>query len=158
PSGIVGAPNALEIAGGPITVNEAEAALPVSISSPSKSTTAVIALDLLFLTPIVVPVTSTLSVQLAPPASEGMVTGGMVAPALAPTIVVPAAQVVEKFGMAATATPAGRLSLNARVIRPLLSSSLVIVKVNVEVPPSAMLAGLNALEIEGGSNESSPTD
>src|SRR3954468_21390029 len=49
------------------------------------------------------------------------------------------------FGAAAILRPAGNASVKLTTCAPLLAGGLVTVNVKVEVPPSAMLFGLNAL-------------
>jgi hypothetical protein len=63
-------------------------------------------------------------------------------------VVVPSSQTLVE--LSATVRPAGSVSVKARPARSMLFvSGLYSVKVSVEVPLSAMLAGLNAIEIVG---------
>jgi hypothetical protein len=49
-----------------------------------------------------------------------------------------------------TSSPAGRISVTATPVSATVELGLSIVNVRVEVPPSGMLVGLNALLITGG--------
>ena len=62
-------------------------------------------------------------------------------------VTAPPAQVVDADGMAATVTVAGSVSVNAAVVSA-DAVWLESVTVSCELPPCAMLAGLNALLIE----------
>jgi hypothetical protein len=102
-SGMLAAPKALMITGGPTTVTEAFDVLPVP---PSVEVTC----TLLFFTPAVVPVTSTVTVQLA--LAARVPAESVTEPEPAVAVAVPP-QVLLRFGVAATTRPAGRLSVNA---------------------------------------------
>jgi len=102
-SGMLAAPNALIITGGPTTVTDAFDVLPVP---PSVEVTC----TLLFFTPAVVPCTSTETVQLA--LAARVPAESVTWPEPATAVAVPP-QVLLRFGVAATTRPAGRLSVNA---------------------------------------------
>src|SRR5262245_45853115 len=89
---------------------------------------------------IVAPETTTLE---APAAAVTVKPGAAKAP--------PAGQLVWMFGVAATRTLPGRLSVKPMPACAGLVPELVIVKVSVEVPPAAIVVGLNALLSVGGS-------
>src|SRR5262245_61570425 len=62
-------------------------------------------------------------------------------------------QVVDPLGVAATTTPAGKLSLNATPVIELLRFGLLIVNVSVDVlgvPTVRMVCGLNDFAMLGG--------
>src|SRR5258708_4427001 len=63
---------------------------------------------------------------------------------------VPLPQAPIMFGVAATTTPAGRLSVNATPLSGLKVLGLVMVKLNVLLLLIAMLVGVNDLAILGG--------
>ncbi len=147
--------NVLLIVGGPITVSEAFAVLPVpallELTAPV----------MLFFTPAVVPVTSTLIVQLLLDARLPPLKLRVVSPAngvnvppqpllmfgvLATCNPVPP-QPLLMFGVLATCNPAGRLSVNARPFSVTLLFGFVIVKLNVLLAFNTMLVGLNDLVI-----------
>jgi hypothetical protein len=59
--------------------------------------------------------------------------------------------VLPAFGVPATTTPEGNVSLTATpASATVLAAGLVIVRVRVEVPPTAMVDGANPLVIVGG--------
>ena len=60
-------------------------------------------------------------------------------------VTVPPVQVCCTCGVAAIFNPDGRLSMKLTTCAGLLIGGLVTVKVSVEVPPSAIVVGLNAL-------------
>ncbi len=104
--------------------------------------------------PVAVPVTSTVTVQLADAAA---VPEAKLMVLLAATAVgVPAAQVVAAFGVAATTTPVGRLSVNDRPVASEPLAVLLMVKVTVELLPMTTLAGANALAKVGGDPNTPP--
>src|SRR5258708_1337503 len=96
--------------------------------------------------PLLVAVTSTATVQLAPPPTEPPLKVRLVAAAAG--VHVPA-QVVLAFGVAATCTPAGRESVNASPVNAVLPFGLVIVKVSVLTPPTLIGFGANAFPMLG---------
>ena len=102
-SGMLAAPKTLVMLGGVTTVIEAFDVLPVP---PSVEVTC----TLLLFTPAVVPCTLTVTVQLALEASVPAERLTVLAPAAA--VAVPP-QVLLRFGVGATTSPAGRLSVNA---------------------------------------------
>ena len=122
----------MEIAGGSITVKVSEAVLPVP---PLVEETLP---EVLFLVPEVVAVTSTESVQ------EPLAT---IEPAVKETVPLPAVvvkvppQVLEAFGVAATSVPVGKVSEKATPVRAVLAFGLVMVKVKVVTPPTAIGSG-----------------
>jgi len=142
-SGILAAPNDLAIVGGATTVTVA--VLLVVPVPPSVEVTAPL---VLFLTPAVVPVTSTFTVQVPPP--DDMV------PPLNVSDVSPAFGVnvpphdVLAFGVEATANPDGSVSVNPTPVRVVVVLLLVMVKVRVVVPPSGIVAAPNAFEMVAG--------
>src|SRR5271169_4903298 len=136
-------PNDLVMVGGDSTVSVAEAVVPVP---PLVELTVPVVLALL---PAVLAVTSTFTSQLVPGvAMDPPVRLIELAPAVGeygPPQVLPA------FGVVATTAPDGNVSLTATPdSATVLAAGLVMVMVSVEVPPTAMLVGLNALVIVGG--------
>jgi len=102
----------------------------------------------LFFTPLVVAVTSTVTVQLplagiVPPAKVNVVL-----PAAGAKVGVPQLLVVT-FGVAATSKPAGKASVNATPVNAVPVFGFVIVKVSVEVPPTAIGSGAKFFAIDG---------
>lgn len=59
-------------------------------------------------------------------------------------------QVLLAFGVGETRTPAGRLSTRGEFKLATVSFALSKVSVSVELPPAAIVAGLNALPTVGG--------
>jgi len=107
----------------------------------------VIAPLVLFLTPALVPVTVTATVQvplaaIVPPLNDRVVSPGLGAN-------VPP-QDVEAAGVLATANPDGRLSVNATPFSAVVVFGFVIVKVSTLVPPSGIVAASNDFAIVGG--------
>src|SRR5579864_2599380 len=102
-SGMLAAPKALMITGGPVTVMEALDVLPAPASVEVTWT-------LLFFTPAVVPVTFTDTVQLALEASVAPLR--LTTPEPATAVAVPPHVLVNALGVATT-RPAGRLSVKA---------------------------------------------
>ena len=103
----------------------------------------------LVLTPAVVPVTLTEKVQEAPTAS--VAPDRLTEPDPATAVIVPPPQPPTTLGGVATTIPAGRVSVKPMPVSVAeLLAGLVMVKVNVEVPPNGMLVGENALTIVGG--------
>jgi len=143
-SGMLGAPNALLIVGGKAALKVA-----VLLTRPVPPFVEFTAPVVLGKTPATVGVTFTLSVQVAfaPVAAMAPLTSEML-PALA--VGVPA-QVFVRLGVAATTKPVGSVSPNATPVRPtVLAAGLVIVKVRVVAPPTAMPLAPKALLIVGG--------
>src|SRR5258708_10267354 len=139
-SGMLAAPNALMITGGATTVIDALEVLPVPPSVEVICTE-------LFFTPVVVPCTSAETMQEAPPAS--VPPERLTAPE-PPTAVAVPPQGFERFGVEATTKPAGRLSVNASAVRPLVASSWLMVKVKDDVPFTGMVdAAPNFLVMAG---------
>jgi hypothetical protein len=139
-SGMLAAPNALVIVGGPTTVMEALDVLPVP---PSVEVTC----TLLFFTPAVVPCTLTTTVQL--PLAAIVPALRVIEPEPAVAVTVPLQVLLSPFGVATT-RPAGRLSVKATPLSATLVFGLVMVKVSDVVPFSGMVAAPNALAIDGG--------
>ena len=104
----------------------------------------------LTLAPIVVLVTLTCIVQLAPGATgPPPVSEITVSPCALPDEMVPP-QVLLKAGVAATAIPAGNGSTTATPLSDtVFPSGLEIVNVNTDVAPAATLAGANPLAMDG---------
>src|SRR5262249_31904538 len=100
----------------------------------------------LFLTPAVVPVTSTLTVQLPDAAIVPPLNVSVVSPALG--VNVPPHE-VDAFGVLATASPDGSVSVNPTPVRAVVVLVLFIVKVRVVVPPRGIVASVNAFEMLG---------
>ena len=138
--GILAAPKALMITGGAVTVMLAFDVLPVP---PSVAVTC----TLLFLTPAVVPCTSTETVQ---EALAARVPPDRLTEDEPPTAVAVPPQVLLRLGVAATSRPAGKLSVKAIPVRVTLVLGLVMLKVNEVVPLSGMLAAPKALVMVGG--------
>ena len=102
---------------------------------------------LLFFMPRVVPCTFKEMVQPALPAR--VPPDRLADPEPAVAVVMPVQVVVNPLGVATT-NPAGRVSVNATPVRPVLALGLLIVKVNEVVALSVMLAAPNALTMVGG--------
>ena len=107
---------------------------------------------MLFLTPAVVPVASTEKVQDDPAAGDAVRVppARVMVPLPATAVIVPLPQEPVTLGVAATTTPAGRLSVNATPLRALNVLGFVMVKLNVLLLFNAMLMGLNDLVMVGG--------
>ena len=135
--------NALPIEGGNAlaTSNVDEAVVPLPASAE------VTAPVTLFFVPTVVPTTLTEMVQVPPGATVPLVRLTMVEFAVAP-LTVPLQEFV-RFGVAATATPAGKVSLKPRPVRA-VAFKLPMVNVSVDVLPTAIDDGAKDLLIEGG--------
>lgn len=143
-NGIVDAPNALLIVAGARTVSVA-----VLLTAPVPVCVEEIVPVVFGLAPTVVPVTFTLSVQVLP--------GAALVPPVSETLPPLAAgvppQVFVRFGVAATAKPAGKASLKATPVRAVvLPAGLAIVKVSVVVPLSGTVGAPKALLIVGSAN------
>ncbi|HKV41952.1 MAG TPA: hypothetical protein VJX67_22300 [Blastocatellia bacterium] len=143
PSRMLAEPNALLIVGG-----EATASVAVLLVTPVPPFVDVIAPVVLFLTPAVIPVTFTTTVQVPLAA---------IVPALNVNVVSPAAgvnvpQPGTAPGTAATCNPDGSKSVNATPVRPTVEFGLVSVNVRLVVPPTGTLGAPNALLIVGGAN------
>src|SRR5712692_1043501 len=126
---------------GASTVRVAEAVFPVP---PLVEVTGSL---VLFLTPAVVAVTLTASVQEAPAATVAPVRLRVVLPAAgakAPP------QVLLAPGTAATCRPDGSVSLKPTPVSATVVFGFVMVNVRVAEPPSRMVEGANALLILGG--------
>jgi hypothetical protein len=139
-SGMLDAPNALVRSGGPTTVIDAFDVLPVP---PSVEVT----VTELFLTPAVVPVTLTETVQLTLAASVPAERLTDVPPATA--VAVPP-QVLVRFGVEAITRPAGKLSVKAIPFNVTFVFGFWMLNVSEVVPFNGMLAAPNALVIDGG--------
>src|SRR5205085_9596683 len=115
---------------------------------PSVELTAPVVLLLL---PAVVPVTSTEKVQLDPAAGDAVSVppDKLMLPLPATAVMVPLPQEPVTFGVAATANPAGRLSVKATPLSALAVLGLVMVKLSEVEPFSGMLAAPNALLMVG---------
>src|SRR4051794_5765890 len=94
-------------------------------------------------------VTLTATVQLAPPTIVAPVRPIVLPPAL-PPVIVPLVQLVLVCGGLAITKPEGSVSLNATLVRSSDVFGLVMVKVSVEVPLTAIGFGENALLMLGG--------
>src|SRR6478736_6298987 len=139
-SGMLAAPKAFAIVGGPTTVIEALDVLPVP---PSVEVT----WTLLFFTPAVVPVTLTETVQLA--LAANVPAERLMLPDPATAVAVPPQVLFKPLGVATT-NPAGRLSVKAMPVSARLVLGFWIVNVSEVVPFNGMLAAPNTLVIEGG--------
>src|SRR5882724_3678179 len=138
---MLAAPNALMITGGATTVILALEVFPVP---PSVEVTC----TLLAFTPAVVPVTFTDNVQdvliANVPADK------LTVPEPATAVAVPPQVLVNPFGVATT-KPAGRLSVKATPVSPMvLMAGLVMVKVKLVEPFSEIVAAPKALVMVGG--------
>src|SRR5258706_12222068 len=108
-----------------------------------------LALVLLYGPPTTFEVTSTVTTHEACAALiAAPVTVTVPLPAAAVTTPAPDGQVVVTFGAAATSTLAGSVSVKLMPDCAGLPDPLVIVKVSVEVPPAAIVVGLNTLSSE----------
>jgi hypothetical protein len=137
---LVGA-NALLIVGGATTVKVAEAVPPV----PVVALTLPVVLTLL---PAVAAVTLTETAQVALTASDPPLRLNEVDPEVAPLTDPP--QLLLRFGIEATCKPAvARLSVTATLVCAIVADGFVMVSVTVELAPSAMVVGENALVIVG---------
>lgn len=131
-----------------VTVNVLEAVLPVSATPAAVAVTAPV---VLFFVPELVAVTATERLQDPPPA---------IVTALKPTDVAPAAgekvtpQVVVAEGVEATCTPAGSGSVKATLVKAVVPLGLLMLKLSVEVAPTAMLVGEKDLLMLGGARMS----
>jgi hypothetical protein len=133
------APKDLASTGGAITVTVASEVFPFPCVE-------VIETELLFV-PAVVPVTFTVIVQFALLASVPAAKLTLVAPAVA--VAIPP-QLFVNDGVAATTMPAGRLSVNARPVRPRLEFGFVTMMVSEVEPLIGIFAAPNALATAGG--------
>ena len=138
--GMLAAPNAFVMLGGPTTVMLAFEVLPVP---PLVELT----WTLLFLTPAVVPVTFTETVQDAPGARLAPDKDTDDDPSAAAAV--PPHVLFNALGVA-TISPAGRLSVNATPFRVRLALVLVRVKVRLVVPFSGIVVAPKALVMLGG--------
>ena len=89
-------------------------------------------------------VTFTVTVQVAWPEFIAPAENEIVPPP-APALMTPAGQVLPAAGVAATKTLVGRVSTKPNPVCAGFPAPLVIVKVNVEVPPISMVLSANAL-------------
>ncbi len=146
-SGIFAAPNAFAMDGAFSTFRVA-----VLLTAPVPPSVEVTALVVLFLLPAVVPVTSAEKVHDDPAAGDAVRVPPerLMAPLPATAVIVPLPQEPVTLGVAATATPAGRVSVKAMPLRALAVLGLVMVKLSVLLAFSAMLVGLKALLMVGG--------
>jgi len=141
PSGTDDAPNDLDSVGGATTVTEAVAVLPVP---PLVEVT----VTELFFTPAVVPVTFTENVQAPPSARVAPLRLTLVEAAVA--VIVPPPHVpVRPLGVLTT-RPLGNESLKAIPVDDPLPAGLVMVKLNVVEPLSAMVLAPKDLAINTG--------
>jgi hypothetical protein len=137
----------LAIEGGATTVKTA--VLLVVPVPPSVEVTGPVVLLLL---PAIVPVTSTENVHDDPAAGDAVnVPPDRVIVLLPATaVIVPLPQEPVTFGVAATTTPAGKLSVNATPLSALAVFALVMVKLSALVAFNAMLVGLKLLLMVAG--------
>ena len=136
---ILGAPNALAIDGGAITVRVA-----VLLVAPAPLCVEEIGPVVLFCTPAVIPVTFRLIEQ--EPFAASVPPDKLIEPEPAAALVVPPQVLVSPLGVATT-SPAGRVSLNATADRAVFVFGLLMLKVNDVLALSRMLAAPNALLI-----------
>ncbi len=144
--------NAFAITGGATTKMEAEAVPPVmppNVPVPSSNVAVTWPLTL-FLVPALVPVTSTDSVQELLAGSPMFVMLMVLLPAFAVTEAPSARQVPATFGVAATTSPAGSVSVKLTLTNGVIEVGLVKVNVSVVLVFSAIEAALNALATVGG--------
>ncbi len=138
-SGMAEAPKTLLIVGGLMTVMLALAVFPVR----PPASVAVIAPLTLFCTPSLTPFTSTATVQVCvPPALKVIVPPERVMDPLPAAAVTVPLQVFETLGVLATASPEGRLSVNARPFSPFAVLGLVMVKVSVLTVGATVKTGI----------------
>jgi len=136
-------PNDLVMVGADMTVSVAEAVVPVLVGLVELTVPVV-----LTLLPAVLAVTSTFTSQLPPIAMLPL--ARLIVPEPAVAVNVPP-QVLLVFGTLATTTPLGNVSLTATPVRAtVLAAGLVMVRVRVDVPPTRMPVGPNALTMVGG--------
>ena len=137
----------LAIDGGATTVSIA--VLLVVPVPPSVEVTAPVVLLLL---PAVVPVTSAEKVQVEPAPGDAVNVppDRLMVPLPAVAVIVPLPQEPVTFGVFATTTPAGKLSVKATPLSALAVFGLVMVKLSVLLAFRTMLVGLKALLIVGG--------
>src|SRR5712692_9527933 len=135
------------IDGGAATVRTA-----VLLVTPVPPSVVVIAPVVLLLAPAVVPVTFTENVQVDPAAGDAVRVppDRLMLPLPATAVIVPAPQEPVTLGVAATTTPAGRLSVKATPLSALAVFGLTMVKLSVLLAFSATLVGLKALLMVGG--------
>jgi hypothetical protein len=140
PTWIDDAVNDFIIVGAEATVRSAMAVLPVP---PLAELTLLVTLCL---TPDVVPVTVTLKVQLPLWATVALLR------LMLPVVVVRVPPHCDVVAGVVTTTPVGRVSVNATPVRSpaAVVLGLVIVKLRVDIPPLAIVDGVNILDIEGG--------
>src|SRR5712692_9323631 len=135
------------IDGGAATVRTA-----VLLVTPVPPSVEVIAPVVLLLLPAVIPVTATEKVQVDPAAGDAarVPPDRLMLPLPATAVIVPAPQEPVTLGVAATTTPAGRLSVKATPLSALAVFGLTMVKLSVLLAFSATLVGLKALLMVGG--------
>jgi hypothetical protein len=140
-NGMLGAPNALAIVAGAITVMLAIDVLPLP---PSVEVT----VTLLLFAPAVVPVTLTLNEHDALDASVAPASAAEPLPAVA--VVVPPPQLpLRPFGVAIT-RPAGKVSVNATPVSVNPEFGFVMLNVSDVVPFSGMVVAPKVFVIDGG--------
>jgi hypothetical protein len=139
-SGIVVAPNALAIDGGPTTVSVSLAVFPGPLSFELTAPV------MLVNWPAEVPVTFTTTVQELLTAMLPSVRLMLVLPAVADAV--PPQLLVRPFGVA-TSKPAGSVSLNATPVSGTPTFGFWMVKVSMLVPLRGMVFGLNACAMLG---------
>src|SRR5215831_11202318 len=134
-SGILAAPKALLMVGGATTVT---VALAVLLLPPSVELTC----TELFLSPAVVPCTFT---ETAHEALAARVPPDRLTELAPPVAVAVPPQVLFRFGVEATTSPAGRLSVNANPLSVTLLFGLLMLMVSRVVPFSGIFVGANVL-------------
>jgi len=124
----------------------------VLLVAPVPPPVEVIALVVLFLVPVLVPVTLTEKVQEEPAAGDAVNVppDRVMALLAAVAVIVPLPQEPVMLGVVATTTPAGKLSMKATPLNALAVFGLVIVKLKVLLPFNATLVGVKPLLIVGG--------
>lgn len=140
----VGLENAFRITGGARTVIVA-----VLLVVPVPPLAEVIGPVVLLLTPGVIPVTSTLIVQLPPAATVPPLNDMVDVPAVAVTL---PPQPELAFGVPATLNPAGRLSVKPTPVSATVPFGLVSVKVSVATPFNGTVGDENCLAIVAGAS------
>jgi hypothetical protein len=133
PSGMLALANALAIVGGATTVRVA-----VLLVVPGPPSFELRTPVVLFFTPAVVPVTFTEMAHDAPAATVPL--PRLTEVALAAAVNVPP-QVLLAFGALATCTPLGSASLKETPVKASDAFGLLMVKLRVDIPPTAMLPG-----------------
>src|SRR5205807_1978911 len=124
----------------------------VLLAAPVPPSVEVTAPVVLLFVPAVVPVTSTENVQVDPAAGDAVSVPPerLIEPLPAAVVIVPAPHEPVMFGVAATTTPEGRVSVKATPLSATFVFGFVIVKLSVLFVLSGMLVGLKLFVMLGG--------